>query len=304
MKTNVSNNYQLKISSQNSEYSPLISIITVIFNSKNSLEQTIKSVINQSYEHVEYIIIDGGSTDGTLDIIKQYEKNLAYWISESDRGIYDAMNKGITVAKGKIIGILNSGDLYNQDALKKVAKLYDNNQQNEYLIITGAMTRFDNDTKIEFIQKRSLTDLRRRINLGMPINHPATFVTKNIYETIGCFNPKYKIGGDYDFIFRAYHSQIVQFIFTDDILAAMSMGGVSEKSTNLWIRAREAIKIRKAKLSIVHNILLALRLIFIGYTKHLLVAIMGQKAVLIKHQIGHETTNLVGLTDNRENLSF
>ena len=304
MKTNVSNNYQPKISSQNSEYFPLISIITVIFNGKNFLEQTIQSVINQSYENVEYIIIDGGSTDGTIEIIKQYEKNLAYWISESDRGIYDAMNKGIRVAKGKIIGILNSGDLYHQDALKKVAKLYKNNQQNEYLIITGAMTRFDNDAKIEFIQKRSPTDLERRINLGMPINHPATFVTKNIYETIGYFNPEFKIGGDYDFIFRAYHSKIVQFIFADDILASMSMGGVSEKSTNLWIRAREAMKIRKAQLSIVHNVLLALRLIFIGYTKHLLVAIMGQKAVSIKHKIEQKTSNLSNLVDEGKNLSY
>ena len=274
-----------KICEQDLEQIPLISIITVVFNGKTYLEKTIQSVINQAYENLEYIIIDGGSTDGTVEIIKQYEYHLDYWISESDRGIYDAMNKGIKLAQGKIIGILNSGDLYGKDTLKIVSELYTLNQQDEYLIITGAMTRFDIKTEVEFTQKRSQTDLKRRINLGMPINHPATFVTKNVYETIDHFNPKYKISGDYDFIFRAYHSQLVKFVFTDSVLASMSMGGMSEKLAGLWIIAREGMKIRRGKLSIVHNTLLSSQLILIGYIKHLLVAIAGQKAVLIKHKI-------------------
>jgi glycosyltransferase involved in cell wall biosynthesis len=264
---------------------PLISIITVVFNGEEHLEATILSVLNQTDCNYEYIIIDGGSTDGTIAIIKKYQKRLGHWISESDRGIYDAMNKGIKLAQGKIIGILNAGDLYSQDTLKKVTKLYTHNQQHEYLIITGSMIRFDTKTQIEFTQQRKLIDLKRRINLGMPLNHPATFVTKNVYETIGYFNSEFKISGDYDFIFRAYHSQLVEFIFTDSILASMSMGGISEKLTGLSIRAWEGINIRRGKLSIINNILLSLRLILIGYIKYLLVGVIGQKAVLIQHQI-------------------
>ncbi|HEY9770035.1 MAG TPA: glycosyltransferase family 2 protein [Coleofasciculaceae cyanobacterium] len=292
-----------EIGDRHSQVSPLISVITVVFNAKESLEPTIQSVINQSYENTEYIIIDGGSTDGTLEIIKQYEPDLKYWISESDRGIYDAMNKGIKLAKGKIIGILNSGDLYSQNALQEVAELYLRNQTSEYLIITGAMTRFAAQAKIEFIQKRNQTDLNRRINLGMPLNHPATFVTKNIYETIGYFDPEFKICGDYDLIFRAYHSQLVKFVFINSVLASMSMGGISETLAGISIRAREAMRIRQNKLNTVHNALISLRLVLIGYVKHLLMTFMGPKAVLIRHKINAKSRRKSSVGD-RENLSY
>lgn len=264
---------------------PLISIITVVYNSEAYLETTIKSVLQQSYANYEYIIVDGGSNDGTLAIIKQYEDQLDYWISESDRGIYDAMNKGIALAKGKIIGILNSGDFYSPDALTTVAQLYSQQSENDYLIITGAMYRFDEQSQFKFKQQRSEIDLHRDINVGMPINHPATFVTQKIYQTIGCFNPEYKICGDHDFLFRVYHSQQVKFIFSDRVLASMSMGGVSEKLSSLWIRAKEKIAIRKERLNIIHNLAISVRFILVGSIKHLLMPIVGQKVVLIKYKI-------------------
>src|SRR5512133_3088942 len=90
------------------DYRPLISIITVVYNGIKTIEQTIQSVINQPYPNKEYIIIDGGSTDGTVEVIRKYKSDLAYWISERDNGIYDAMNKGIALAKGELIGILNA----------------------------------------------------------------------------------------------------------------------------------------------------------------------------------------------------
>ena len=264
---------------------PLISIITVVYNCEDYLETTIKSVLQQSYANYEYIIVDGGSRDGTLAIIKQYEDRLDYWISESDRGIYDAMNKGIALAKGKIIGILNSGDFYSPDALATVAQLYSEQSENDYLIITGAMYRFDEKSQFKFKQERSEIDLHRDINVGMPINHPATFVSLKVYQTIGCFNPNYKICGDHDFLFRVYHSQQVKFIFSDRILASMSMGGVSEKLSSLWTRATEKIAIRKERLNIIHNVAISARLILVGYIKHLLMPIVGQKVVLIKYKI-------------------
>ena len=264
---------------------PLISIITVVYNSEDYIEATIKSVLNQGYGNYEYIIVDGNSSDRTLKIIQQYDHLVDYWISQSDRGIYDAMNKGIALAKGKIIGILNSGDLYSSDALAIVAQLYLENQAQESLIITGAMYRFDQRSQLKFKQERSEIDLHRDINVGMPLNHPATFVTKKVYETIGYFNPQYKIGGDHDFLFRVYHAQEVKFVFTNQVLASMSMGGVSEKLSSLWTRAAEKIAIRKDKLNFIHNLALSARLISVGYIKHFLLSIAGQKVVLIKHKI-------------------
>src|ERR1700742_4639960 len=97
---------------------PLVSVVTVVYNGAKHLEQTINSVLNQSHKNVEYIIIDGGSTDGTLDIIKRYEDKIDYWQSERDGGIYFAMNKGVSLAKGELIGILNADDFYLLDTAK------------------------------------------------------------------------------------------------------------------------------------------------------------------------------------------
>jgi glycosyltransferase involved in cell wall biosynthesis len=264
---------------------PLISIVTVVFNSEKYLESTILSIINTTYQNYEYIIIDGGSTDGTLEIIKQYAARIDRWISERDRGIYDAMNKGIKSARGKIIGILNSGDLYHPDTLHLVDRLYGENSQIDRLIITGAMERFNELNRVKFIQIRTQKDLERNINLGMPLNHPATFVSKSVYESVGYFNPEYKICGDHDWLFRVYHSRSTQFIFTDRVLASMSMGGVSEKTSSLWLRAREKIKIRENKLNPLHNYLLSCQILIVGYIKHILKLIIGDRAVLFKHQL-------------------
>jgi len=99
---------------------PTVSIVTVVYNRVNQLEETILSVLNQQFDKFEYIIIDGGSTDGTIDLIRKYEDRIAYWISEKDKGIYDAMNKGIDAAKGKWINFMNCGDRFMPDALSSV----------------------------------------------------------------------------------------------------------------------------------------------------------------------------------------
>ena len=111
---------------------PLISIITVVYNGEKYLEQTINSVINQTYKNIEYIIIDGGSTDGTLDIIKQYEQHIAYWISEPDKGQSDALNKGIKKANGQVLGWLNADDYLLPNALKKFIHFYNNNNNYDF----------------------------------------------------------------------------------------------------------------------------------------------------------------------------
>ncbi|MDB9384399.1 glycosyltransferase family 2 protein [Nodularia spumigena CS-584] len=269
---------------------PLISIITVVFNGEKYIEQTIQSVINQSYKNIEYIIIDGGSTDKTLDIIKQYEEYIDYWVSEPDQGIYDAMNKGIKASTGELIGLINSGDVYTNNAIKQVVELYTLNKPNhEHIIITGAMYRFNDEGSFLFKLVKKYEDLNTRINKGMPINHPSTFVSINTYKTLDYFDPKFRICGDYDFIFRAYHSSIVKFIFTNTDIAYMRLGGVSEKFKSLWTRCIEHFLIRKSNIFWVNNFLMSTRWLSIAVSKFLLKKILGNKLMSIYYRVRHKS---------------
>ncbi|KZL48979.1 glycosyl transferase [Nodularia spumigena CENA596] len=273
-----------------SEDKPLISVVTVVFNGEQFLEQTIQSVINQSYSNIEYIVIDGASTDKTLDIIKQYEEYIDYWVSEPDQGIYDAMNKGIKASTGELIGLINSGDLYTNNAIKQVVELYTVNKPNhEHIIITGAMYRFNDEGTFFFKLVKKYEDLNTRINKGMPINHPATFVSINTYKTLDYFDPKFRICGDYDFIFRAYHSSIVKFIFTNTDIAYMRLGGVSEKFKSLWTRCIEHFLIRKSNIFWVNNFLMSTRWLSIAVSKFLLKKILGNKLMSIYYRVKHRS---------------
>lgn len=182
---------------------PLVSVITVVFNGEKHIEQTINSVICQSYLHFEYIIIDGASTDGTLEIIKKYEKNITHLVSEKDTGIYNAMNKGLALAKGEIIGILNADDYYYEKTIELVVQTF---IKSEAEIIYGDLVKLRS-----FEGKNYFKELAPNISLiekTMPIFHPATFVKKTVYNKIGNFNEKYKLSADYDFIYRAYNAKI------------------------------------------------------------------------------------------------
>ncbi|MCT7515044.1 glycosyltransferase family 2 protein [Aliarcobacter cryaerophilus] len=179
---------------------PLISIITVVFNGEKYLEDTIQSVINQTYGNVEYIIIDGGSTDGTLDIIKKYENQIDYWVSEKDRGIYDAMNKGIEVSLGEIIGIVNSDDYLYLDTISNIANLY---LENKFNYTYGTLDYIDeNGNKLYEISSIGLNNIKYKIFKHMPYLHPTMFVSKKLYKKIGVYNIRYKLSADYDFVLR------------------------------------------------------------------------------------------------------
>ena len=235
---------------------PLVSIITVVFNGETYLEETILSVIHQSYQNIEYIIIDGNSTDRTLDVIQKYDGRIDYWISEPDAGIYDAMNKGIAAANGELIGLLNCGDTYTVNAVAEVIEILQNNVQNtKNLVISGAMYRIDSEKNLKFRIAKDLKKLESDINKIMPLNHPSTFVTKSIYEKLGAFNTNYCICGDYDFVFRIYHSSLVKFIFTEKELAYMRLGGTSEQFNSLWIRCKEHFLLRKHQLPWQKNLI-------------------------------------------------
>ena len=204
---------------KNNLTSQLVSIITVSFNSSKTIEQTILSVLQQTYSPIEYIIIDGGSTDGTIEIVKKYADRIAYWVSEPDKGIYDAMNKGVQASHGELIGIINSDDWYDLDAIEKVVKLFE--KKGGVDVIHGGIRFYENERyKTKYCPKIE------EINLCM-IPHPACFISKKAYEKFGLYNTDFRIAADYDLVARIY-AQKGKFIHCDQLLANLRMGGASD----------------------------------------------------------------------------
>ncbi|PWT78924.1 MAG: glycosyltransferase [Bacteroidetes bacterium] len=210
---------------------PLVSIITVSYNAKAYIEQAILSVLEQSYKNIEYIIIDGGSTDGTIDIIKKYEDRISKWISEKDRGISDAFNKGLKMASGSLIGMINGDDWYEPSTVEKIVR-----QIGENDIAYGDLRLFK-EGKTDFVLRGNHKFLDRE----MTINHPTVFVRKRCYEEFGLFDEKYKCAMDYDLMLR-FWSNRCSFKYIPEVLANMRWEGLSDKRWLLGCRETLAIK--------------------------------------------------------------
>ncbi len=203
---------------------PKVSIITVCFNSAKTIRDTIESVINQTYQNIEYIIIDGGSTDGTVDIIKEYEPYIAKWVSEPDEGIYDAMNKGISMASGHLIGILNSDDWYGINTVELIVNEFFKNKNIE--LFHGDNEIYNTDGNFLFIIKSD----QNYNNLwhNMVINHPGCFITKEAYKKYGVYKTDYRLAADYELILRMFING-ARFQYIDKVLASMRMGGIGDR---------------------------------------------------------------------------
>lgn len=195
------------------------SIITVCLNSEQTIEQTIQSVVRQEYDDYEYIIIDGGSTDGTQEILEKYKENIALMISEPDDGIYDAMNKGVALSSGEVIGIINSDDWYEPGVLEMVRQCF---QESDGEVVYGRANIIRDDGEIEV----QIPDDIEKIRYEMGIPHPTVFIKKDIYRKFGGFQQKYKIAADYDLMLRLYIKG-VRFICLNQVLANFRYGGVS-----------------------------------------------------------------------------
>lgn len=216
------------------EDKPLVSIITVVFNGQKHLEQTIQSVINQTYDNVEYIIMDGGSTDGTLEIIEKYEDKIDYWVSEPDEGIYDAMNKGISLAQGDIIGLINSDDYYLSNTIKDIVKVM---LESNVSIIYGDINMLPRDSGSELKVRKSSA---KKLLFGMSLNHPATFVRRKIYMETR-YDTAYKMAADYDFLLRNKITK-KKFKYINRVLAVMRDDGKSVQLSQITRREERAIK--------------------------------------------------------------
>lgn len=198
-----------------------VTVITPCYNSEKTIRRTIESVLNQTYSNIEYLIIDGASTDNTVSIAKEYEEAFQgrmKIVSEPDDGIYYAMNKGISMATGELIGIVNSDDYYEKEA---VALMVENRTEADYQILYG-FQRVLRDGKEASICIHHHTNLDYQM-----ITHPTCFVTKKLYEDLGVFNTSYKYSADYEFMLRMYHGGKVEFTPVYEVISNYALGGAS-----------------------------------------------------------------------------
>jgi len=195
---------------------PKISVITVVWNDAKGLERTIKSVISQTYENLEFIVIDGGSTDGTLEVIKKYANKIDYWVSEKDNGIYDAMNKGIKVATGTWVNFMNAGDIFVSN---NVLNSIDWDKYNNKVLIYGK--KIQNGKVIEPLPLKML-------EVGIiHANHQSMFFNKYLLQNELYYNIKYKIYGDYELVNRIYIKYRDKIKYINKIIADFEGGGIS-----------------------------------------------------------------------------
>lgn len=203
-----------------------LSIITVTYNCEKTLQRTIDSVLNQDFDKYEYLIIDGGSTDSTLDIIEKnigkFNGKLTY-ISEKDNGLYDAMNKGIRLARGKYIGIINGDDYYNSNIFKHVIEYFDD-ECVDIVYSDLIFTKFGKEQ-----ENKPLVGSHINLKYRMSVNHPTCFVRKSVYEKYGLFNLKYKIAADYEIMTRFFINDC-KFKKSDKVIAFMELGGLSSNN--------------------------------------------------------------------------
>jgi len=229
---------------------PLITIITVVWNGEQTIEQTILSILNQDYPHIEYIIVDGGSTDKTLEIITKYKNSIDNWISEPDKGIYDAMNKGVSLATGDWVNFMNAGDVF---ASKNVCSLVaEKISLTGCDVIYGDMIAKDLESDTEILVKSKPVS---QIWKGMVFSHQSSFVKRSdLLETP--FDLNYKIASDYNQVL-SFYTEKKQFLHIPVVLARVTIGGLSYSNYKTYIERIKAIhKLRPFSLKILHSIFL------------------------------------------------
>lgn len=211
---------------------PKISIITVSYNAVLSIESTILSVLNQSYSNIEYIIIDGGSTDGTVDIIKKYDSKISYWVSEVDNGIYDAMNKGILQASGEWINFMNSGDSFFE---KNVVENVFFDEINDLYAVVYGNTEFIYADRVQIVKQ-----INDEVHKYMPACHQSIFC-RTIEMKKRLFDANLKIAADFKFFYLLYLSG-AQYMYKDIVVSCYNASdGISSKNRFLCYKERTRI---------------------------------------------------------------
>lgn len=228
-----------------------ISIITVCYNSEKTISKTLESILYQSFKDVEHIIIDGKSTDSTLSIISKFLHNKKV-ISEPDKGIYDAMNKGIEIATGDIIGFLNSDDFYvNNNILSNVTKIFENNSDIDACYSDLIyVNQTDTSNIVRFVKSKKF--YKGLFSKGWCPPHPTFFVRRSIYERFGKFDLNYSIASDVDLMMRFLEMHNIKSKYIPEVWVKMRMGGITNKNfRNIWLQNKEIIlSFKKNNLSV------------------------------------------------------
>ena len=203
-----------------------VSIITVVYNGKNTIEDCIKSVAGQTHPHLEHIIIDGGSTDETVWVIRKHEDKIAYWVSEPDKGIYDAMNKGIKAASGDIIGILNSDDFYADEVvIEEVVRAITENKVDSCY---GDLVYVNIDDTARIVRQWKSGEYKKeKFKKGWMPPHPTFFCKKSTYEKYGLLDLNFPLAADYELMLRFLYKHGVSAAYIPKVMVKMRAGGTS-----------------------------------------------------------------------------
>lgn len=212
-----------------SNMTSLISIITVAYNNKNGLEETIKSVINQTYRDFEFVIIDGGSNDGSKELLESYSSQINFWVSEPDKGIYNAMNKGIRKASGEYLIFMNSGDRFSaNDILEKITPHFNN----EDIVYGNAYYELENRKKYEY-------KIPPKITIGSllkePICHQSAFFRKELFEKYGMYDENNKIASDWTFMMDIFVHHNISQKYINVFISIFEKTGISSTNNNLGV---------------------------------------------------------------------
>jgi glycosyltransferase involved in cell wall biosynthesis len=224
------------------KFQPKVSIITVVLNDVKHIANSIESVLSQEYPNIEYIIIDGGSSDGTIEIINNYKDNVKIFISEPDKGIYEALNKGIILSNGDYVGILNSGDLYSNS--KVVSNFMDKISKRNAEICFSDMVIVDEKTDIVLRYYMASYFKRCLFRTGWMPPHPTCFIKKSLFKEFGLYSTDYKIAGDFDLLVRFFYGRQINWAYLSQVTVRMISGGIS----NSGIKSKKQIsyEIRKS----------------------------------------------------------
>jgi glycosyltransferase involved in cell wall biosynthesis len=220
-----------------------ISIITVVYNNEKTIKDAIESVLSQSYNNIEYVIIDGNSKDNTVNLIKECKDQLGYFISEKDKGLYDAMNKGILACTGDVIGILNSDDLYEDlDVIAAVMEKF--NSDPELDILYGDLVYVKSDDTNKVVRNWKSKNYYNNFfeNANVP-PHPALFVRSKVYKEAGLFDLQYKLAADYELMLRMFKKHNFKSKYINRLIIKMRLGGATNQSfTNIVNQNKEILK--------------------------------------------------------------
>ena len=224
-----------------------VSIITIVYNNVKSIENSIMSVLSQKYNDIEYIIIDGGSTDGTVEVIRKYIDKISVFVTESDKGIYDALNKGINSSSGDIIGILHSDDTYSDENV--VSDMIETMTKNNSEIGFSDMVIINDEDQKIFRHYMASYFKVWMFKIGWMPPHPTCFISKTIFNEFGLYSLDYKITGDFDFLVRIFYQRSIRWAYLNRVTVRMALNGVSNASFSgkllIWKEINKSLKANK-----------------------------------------------------------